>query len=436
MPTLWFPVNINVNNFVILETTNSILTNLFIMKKPILIALFLCFNFIAFCQEEANLNNYKRSSLYTFMVSDLQQEHSLTIHDAFVNYPIPDKFNNHNCNQRTLPKVVDENLSKKEIKELQKDSITQFLSNNAIAKAMVAKWFNRSERGGFNMNLIAERGSYNASDIDIKIAKQNERGLAMLADAGEELLKNTFVVVNNFKYTNKEEVAEKASGWLSVVSSVASAAGADVVSLAADATSLGVGVMGKGFIIKTDAHLYRLVWDEETAAIFYNDYWTEDAELDSEKVAAFENSNIFNLEYIGTETAWADLQSTVFTQKNDDELIAIATKKASDAVIANLQRTYEVFRTKTPLLSGDPISAKIGLKEGLEKGDKYEVLEQIINDEGKTEYKRVGVIKVEKDMIWDNRFMAGEENPSEIEYTTFRGSKSKYYAGMLIRQIN
>jgi hypothetical protein len=285
------------------------------MKKPILIALFLCFNFIAFCQEEANLNNYKRSSLYTFMVSDLQQEHSLTIHDAFVNYPIPDKFNNHNCNQRTLPKVVDENLSKKEIKELQKDSITQFLSNNAIAKAMVAKWFNRSERGGFNMNLIAERGSYNASDIDIKIAKQNERGLAMLADAGEELLKNTFVVVNNFKYTNKEEVAEKASGWLSVVSSVASAAGADVVSLAADATSLGVGVMGKGFIIKTDAHLYRLVWDEETAAIFYNDYWTEDAELDSEKVAAFENSNIFNLEYIGTETAWADLQSTVFTQK-------------------------------------------------------------------------------------------------------------------------
>jgi hypothetical protein len=123
-------------------------------------------------------------------------------------------------------------------------------------------------------------------------------------------------------------------------------------------------------------------------------------------------------------------------KKNDDELIAIATKKASDAVIANLQRTYEVFRTKTPLLSGDPISAKIGLKEGLEKGDKYEVLEQIINDEGKTEYKRVGVIKVEKDMIWDNRFMAGEENPSEIEYTTFRGSKSKYYAGMLIRQIN
>ena len=142
------------------------------------------------------------------------------------------------------------------------------------------------------------------------------------------------------------------------------------------------------------------------------------------------------MEYIGTEAAWADLQSTVFTQKNDDELITIATKKASDAVIAKLQRSYEVFRTKTPLLSGDPISAKIGLKEGLEKGDKFEVLEQIINDEGKTEYKRLGVIKVENGLIWDNRYMADAENTSELEYTTFKGSKNKYFSGMLIRQIN
>ncbi|MBK5213842.1 MAG: hypothetical protein JJE55_09315 [Flavobacteriaceae bacterium] len=406
------------------------------MRKLFTLTLFLCFSFTGFSQEEASLANYKRSSLYTFMVSDAQQEHSQTIQDAFINYPIPDKFNNHNGELRTLPKLVDESLSKKDLKELQKDSISQFLTKNTIAKAMVAKWFNRSNEGGFNMDLIAERGSYNASDIDIKIAKQSERGLAMVADAGEELLKNTFVVVNNFKYTSKEEVANKTKGLLSVVSSAASAAGANGLSLAADATSVGVGVMGKGYVIKTDALLYKLVWNDEVAAIFYNDYWTENGALDPEKVAAFENSNIFTLEYIGTETAWADLQSTAFTQKNDDELIAVATKKATDAVIAKLQRAYEVFRTKTPLMSGDPISAKIGMKEGLEKGDKYEVLEQVINDEGKTEYKKVGLIKVEKNMIWDNRYLADEENPSELEYTTFSGSKNKYYAGMLIRQIN
>ncbi|HBY69796.1 MAG TPA: hypothetical protein DEG69_19875 [Flavobacteriaceae bacterium] len=389
-----------------------------------------------FAQEPELESVYRRSSLYTLMVADENREFAKNIQESFVGSPIPDKFNDHIVTNRTIPKVLDNSLSKKEMKIAQKEAISEYLTTGQIAKAMVAKWFNRSENGGFNMDLIAERGSYNASDIDIKIAKNSERGLALVADAGEELIKNTFVVVNNFKYTNKEEVAKKASGFLSVVSTVASVAGASAVSTAADATSIGVGVMGKGYVIKTDAHLYKLVWNDEVASIFYNEYWTEDESIDPDKVKAFEDSDIFQLEYVGTETAWADLQSTAFTKKDDTELISVATVKAADAVIAKLQRSYEIFRTKTPLLSGDPISAKIGFKEGLEKGDKYEVLEQVINDEGKTEYKRVGTIKVDKKHIWDNRFMAEEENPSEIEYTTFKGSKKKYYAGMLIRQIN
>ena len=407
------------------------------MNKTLLATGLLFFAFFSvFGQNDAELIEYKRSSLYTFMISDLKQEHSNIIQEAFLSYPVPDKFNDHNCSIRTLPKLINETLRKSDYKNVQKDSISHFLSKSVIAKAVVAKWFNRSEAGGFNMDLIASRGSYNASDIDIKVAQQSERGLAMIADAGEELIKNTFVVVNDFKYTNKEEVAKKTAGFLTVVSSVASSAGYGDVSLVADAATVGVTVMGKGYVIKTDAHLYRLIWDEETAAIFYNNYWTEDSDLDLEKVAAFENSDIFKLEYIGTETAWADLQSTQFTEKNNIELIEVATKKAGDAVIAKLQRTYEVFRTKTPLLNGDPLSAKIGLKEGVEKGDKFEVLEQVVNKEGKTEYKRVGVIKVDKKQIWDNRYMANEENPSEIQYTAFSGSKNKYFSGMLIRQIN
>jgi hypothetical protein len=31
----------------------------------------------------------------------------------------------------------------------------------------------------------------------------------MLADAGEELIGNTFVVINDFKYVSKEEIANK-----------------------------------------------------------------------------------------------------------------------------------------------------------------------------------------------------------------------------------
>lgn len=380
--------------------------------------------------------NYKRSSLYTLMLSDENKPFSEAIENSFVNYPIPDKFNEHIIEQRTIPIVMNDTVSKKELYALQLEGISDFLTTNDIAKYMIAKWFNRSESGGFNMDLISERGNYNATDLDVKIAQSSERGTALLADAGEELINNTFIVINNFKHTNKEEVAKKANGILSMVSAVAAQAGAGDVSLIVDTAAEGVNVLGKGYVIKTDSYLYQLVWNEEVAATFYNDYWTDDNNLDSMRVKAFNETDLFKLQYIGMESAWADLQSTKYTTKTDEELVTVATLKASDAVIAKLQRTYEVFRTKTPLMSGDPITAKIGLKEGLEKGDKYEVLEQIIDKKGQTDYKRVGVIKVEKNMIWDNRFMATEENESELEFTTFKGPKNKYYSGMLIRQIN
>ena len=209
--------------------------------------------------------------------------------------------------------------------------------------------------------------------------------------------------------------------------------------LGSDLAEKTLDVAGKGYVIKTTSHLFKLVWNEETAAIFYNDYWIDSSDIDPSKKQAFEDSDIFNLEFVGTEVAWADLQSTTYTQKSEEELVAVATIKAVDAVIAKLQRKYEVFRTKTPLISGDPLSAKIGLKEGVESGDKYEVLEQTIDENGKTTYERQGVIKVDKKQIWDNRFMAGEEQEQSgekvKEYTEFKGGKN-FYSGMLIRQIN
>ena len=87
--------------------------------------------------------------------------------------------------------------------------------------------------------------------------------------------------------------------------------------------------------------------------------------------------------------------------------------------------------------SGDQPVAIARLKEGLEAGDRYEVLEQVMDDNGKTKYVRKGTIKVEKGQIWDNRFTEGDEKADpkqKIDRTFFDGGKD-YYPGMLIRQI-
>ena len=244
------------------------------MKRELLVFMLL----IAICIKglaQESIQKYKRSSLWTLMIDKPEQKFDSVILDAFSTYPIPEKFNDHNGSLRLIAGISEmENFGKEpnvtkmglgllgKIKGAGKASkegstgkssmIDQFMKDSGIARKIVAKWFNRSEKGGFNMNLVADRGSYNASDIDIKIAKSSERGLALVRDAGEQLIQNTFVVVNDFKFTSKEEVARKARGLLSVASSVASYAGNSSLSLATEGASLGVGVVGVPALAELD----------------------------------------------------------------------------------------------------------------------------------------------------------------------------------------
>ena len=64
---------------------------------------------------------------------------------------------------------------------------------------------------------------------------------------------------------------------------------------------------------------------------------------------------------------------------------------------------------------------------------------------GKTQYVRMGTIKVDGKQIWDNRYMAAELQAADttaegkakpkFDRTFFKGSSKKFYEGMLIRQI-
>lgn len=376
---------------------------------------------------------YRRSSLYTLMINDNQREHFEVILNAFGNTPLSEKFNDHNIG----PYLIDATGYVKD----RSSEITVYLEKNNVAKDLVAKWFNRSKDGAFDMSLIQNRGEYSATVQDKVVAANLERGEALLADAGEELIGNTYVIINDFKFTNKEEVAKKvsnAAGWAKLGASYLP--GGSTITNTADVVDAGATIAGKGYIIKTTSYLYKLDWNDSIAAVFYNNLWVDQNNLEPAKIAAFEKSGLFKLKLVGYEDAWADLQSSIFTNKSDEELIYIATIKAVDKAIAKLQRKYEEFRTKTPLTSVDPLTAKIGLKEGLEPNDKYEVLEQTMDENGKISYKRKSIIRAQKGMIWDNTYVPedakGQVPQQNINETHFIGSKAGLYPGMLIRQIN
>lgn len=290
------------------------------------------------------------------------------------------------------------------------------------------------------MDLVKSRGLYDASGFDRELAVKSVRGLAMLEDAGEDLIGNTYVCLHEITYIDKNKRA-KVWGAIAQGLLIAAAAYTGNTDLNTTGSQLNEIISSlKGFSVKIHSRLYRLVWDEELSNLFYTQFYSETP--DSVKKQAFEdNRSKFKLEFIGDVNSKGG--TTSFLGINEDEpylMIRKACQRAMDDNLSDLQKAYEQFRIKTPIVSVSPtITAYVGLKEDVTKDSRYEVLEPRVNESGKTQYKRVGVVKPVSSMIWDNRFMATEEGAvnAELGATTFiTVSGGEFLPGMLIREIS
>lgn len=378
---------------------------------------------------------YRRSSLYMLMVDDTSYQFAKVIKKAYLEAKVPDKFNDHNLENRlikTKVKVVDKNVDRYK----QGIAIANFMEENNVAKNMISKWFNRNKNGAFDMKLVAQRGSYNASEMEVNIAKQSKRGKALIEDAGEELIKNTFVLISDFEYIPDSLVADKVQSIRKDTKQLTNRLGG-VGKLAGGLTDVGLNAskLTEGYVVRTTSYLYQLNWNDSVAAVFYAEHWNDSTEINQQKKLAFDNSTAYTLNYIGKEQAWAKVLAFKLSFKTEDELIADATIGAVDAAIAKLQKNHEEFKTKTQIFTTDPISAKIGLKESVSKGDKFVVLEQTETPEGRTKYVKKGNITVDGSQIWDNRVNKETSDSTQtIDRTYFKGGVGKFYPGMLIKQ--
>ena len=379
--------------------------------------------------------NYRRSSIYSVLVNHTDQQFASEIKEAFLQIPVPDKFNDHNLSVKVL------NLDKKlsgASSEKENPLITEFLNNNKVASRLVGRWFNRDFfTGQCNMELVKERGLYNATEFDKQLASRSARGMAMLQDAGEDLIGNTFVLVNDIRYVDKNKGAKTASSILKVFGSIAAAyTGTNIDDLTDNIGDMVETI--KGFKVKITTFLYKLEWSDDIATQFYQDQYG--AVPDPTKKANFDAARgNYKLKYVGKVESSGG--TTSFLGINEDQPVVMVRKacqRAIDENVVDLQRNYEEFRTKSPLVSVEPITAYVGMKEGVTSKSKFEVLEVVELENGKHKYNRVGVIQPIENLIWDNRFMAVEEGAqgATLGYTTFRKVSGKEFSkGMLIREM-
>lgn len=416
--------------------------------KVVLTTMLLMVSLAGYSQAGDSVFLYRRGSIYSLMIGHRDLQYEQDIEKAFGNMPVPDKYNDHGLGKKvfyTSDKKVEVNgldqhqgfVVNASSAPSEMNDFDFFLQKQQIASRLVAKWFHRKKGNGVcDMELVQERGYNNASEVNKRMAALSMRKDALLRDAGEELIGSTFVLVNDIRYIDKSRGTSVVGGIISGAIKVASALkGID----ATNQKDLGDLIASyKGFNVKIKTYLYQLVWDEEISSFFYDKVYA--AQPDESKRESFENNRgKFSLVFLGMqESSGKDVSFAGVNESEPQQMVRKACQRALDENVANLQKNFEVFKIKTPLLSTDPLKCEIGKKEGITEDSRFEVLEASEDEKGHVEYKRVGVIRPVKGKIWDNRYMAVEEKAegANLGFTTFEKVRGgDFYPGMLVREM-
>lgn len=396
---------------------------------------------------DGSIMKYRRSSLYSVLIRHSKFPYGNDIYEAFMSIPTPDKFNNHDCG----PKTFESSMKKMKQKGKKKNmmnlyDIADFIRNNDIPRQMIAKWFNRNqENGSFNLDLMLERGFYDAQQLDIARAKVSSRGIQSLGDAGEELIGKTFLLVNDITFIDKGKRSEKAGKAFQILGGLTSAftGGQNL------GKTMGDAIQDiDGFTVNITSYLYRLDWSPDIAETFWSEYWVDDNDLNAAKKDAFNKSQLFSLSYVGqTTTSAENVSSKSMTKLSKSEQMKKVCARAIDKSIVQLQREYDEFKVNVPIENVDmerrTVKVPIGLKEGINAKSKFTVLLKVQNEDGSYSYEKVGKLQPLKKRIWDNRFGAldevpakGADNTAHLGATTFRvlEGANKIVPGCLVRE--
>jgi hypothetical protein len=438
------------------------------LKKycTLLFVSFMVFSSESFCQE-GGVEKYQRSSLSMIFVPNTSTPDQELVNSLWSSYPFPNLYNEHNTDvlaltfddvvltqsekegfnlyndtlsglKYTLNKALAADpASGIEIREVSAGAngkprcvkepnqvktlpfrVEKSLDKQKIANQMVAKWFGY-DGTSFNMDLIAERGLYNASMLDTKIAMDQARGSSALADAGENLISNSFLTLTSLQFFENEPAA--------ALIREAIISGDDVTPLTILAADKVYEKTKDGYTLASFTRLFQLVWNDTIANRFYTEVWSNPQSI--------MDVDFFKVKLVNSQTNLSTVM--VSGDKTKEEIVQLALYRNIDNCFVKLQKQNEVFKPSVPLTGATPLRASIGMKEGLTGGEKFQVYELVMDQEtGTTKYEEKGTIKVDKSNIWDNRYTMTDvpEGDDSPKYTLFKGSK-KLLPGMMIKLI-
>ncbi|MCB9323526.1 MAG: hypothetical protein H6571_07265 [Lewinellaceae bacterium] len=369
--------------------------------------------------------SYDRSSFVILKIAN-KQGTKLNFRSFYnSNNPYAKRFDWNNISTKELPKSI---LSGKPANNV----TTQAMTNSHIGRELLEYWFQRSQEGEFNTKLIADRGMYNASDLEKQLAKSGPRDIAELKDAGFNLINKSYIILVDVKafltmeeYYNVEdqirrEIARDNPGYKFVP----------------------IERTQRGYAGNFIAHVFKLDYNEQVQQTLYDNWIYEDdsEETRAHKIAAFENLNVPVVfvdkqapdKYIfASESKNVTKSNSAVKPRTDEEFIKIFEEEVIEKVLDQLTVTNEDFQVKTGLYKANPILAKIGVKEGVYPEKRFFVLEKKEKADGKIVYKRKGIVRAKSGVTNNTRTSSQGTKPSEFIRV---GGLAKLEEGMLLKE--
>jgi hypothetical protein len=305
--------------------------------------------------------------------------------------------------------------------------IDKYIKEKKVAKQIAATWFNRKPNGDMDWELLKERAMYSATADEEKSGTKQNLVDRLIKDV--DIIGNSYVVFNKMEFYANEPVARLIrDAAKNEANKQLAGKPAFLLEKALSGIDKVYETTKEGYTVKCNTYLYQLDWNEQIAKTVNNLFFNNNNLADRAKI--WDTTNIFNLKFVGKTTVFSIVTFKLGEKRTEEQIITLQVKRTMDNALAKLQKEYVQFRPVSPIASVNPLTAKIGLKEGLEPGQKFELLKIEFDEFNIPKYKNFGSVTVDKKApIWDNRQGAepqldAQGNPiPEVPFTTFKGGK-------------
>ncbi len=447
------------------------------------IILFIGITFWSFnAMSQGKLNDlYFRSSLQTILIESESFPQKDAVIKSWNGYPFPDKYDKHGIDYPTI-NLAKFHLSDLELKEMGylKDTLSEFKLMKAraqnkglrylaadssiafglpdereevdmrIKKAMktdffpnllLQRWHDFNlESKALSFDIFKKRTNYNATNSDIRQSEiaVNKLNAIMNPALIDQLISNTFVTFTKLNFIENEPFAKLVRD-AAILSINMSKQQEMIKEVSRKAAELLYQKTKDGYTLTSKTWLYKIAWNDSIKAYFNEKLSLNDGQIGSllkgekatltpSQISFLSGDSVFKMEFVNNQ-----VNSSIFLfaeGKTIEQIIDKVLVRNIDNAFAKLQKENDVFKPLVKIRSKEPLTAEIGMKEGLEGGEKFEVLElQEESGTGNILFKRVSTVKVVKGKVWDNRYNAGEKPKNDdgtdlvqSEFTEFKGS--------------